>query len=255
MAVGLVIADWNGTLFADLNEGKTWEYVAWSGIPRHPSLLLAAPKLYKLKDAYKRGEIDYDHIYDEFNRSVLSRMPVSEVQMRIAKYAKRPETQAKIDERLWRPLEQARREDGMHSIILSTGCHEGISKILDGRWPDASNLPWFYPFDAVYANHVVPDGSGSMFDYKQIYRGGDKHALLLLDEGSHIDLAGGPSRVLYTGDSQTDEACMAWVKENGGMVAAPFFADDDFKQHLARTYGAFVPESEHDFRRILKTAM
>lgn len=251
----VIVSDWNGTLFQDKDEGKLWEYVAFAGLKRHPSVALAALQLYRLKAAYKRGEIGYDKIYDAFNKGVLSRMKPDEVEKYIDAYAMLNETQAKVDNRLWRPIDIAHSQ-GVKTAVLSTGSHRNIRAIL--RWHGQRAFSDSYPnehsFDRVVANYLVPAGNGSMFDYRKVFDGLDKRtAFLKLHHILNIPFQD-MVNILYIGDSETDVPTMELVKGLGGKIAASFFASDDFKQQISKDFSAHVPESEEDFARFLKVA-
>ncbi len=261
MAIKYVAADWNGTLFQDVNEGKLWEYVGLAALKdavlhgrvgKSVELVKAFVDLKKLSAAYKRGEVEYGAIYDVFNEHVLSDLSVPEVEKLIDRYAAKPETLAKVDRRLTAPLAQRRFVNDLRVDIISTGCKYGIKQILE------NNDKGFHPcVDVVAANSldakengppIYLPGDAAHFYYDSIYSPESKrHLLGLFTLTSGKDFA-------FLGDSANDEACMQLTKERGGVVIAPFFAMDDFKQHIAKEYGALVPETTEDFMAILEKA-
>jgi hydroxymethylpyrimidine pyrophosphatase-like HAD family hydrolase len=55
-------------------------------------------------------------------------------------------------------------------------------------------------------------------------------------------------RVAYLGDSEGDEGCFEMVR----YPIVPFLAPEEAKQHYARKYRAFVPESEEELADFLR---
>ncbi|MEK6887442.1 MAG: hypothetical protein AABX14_00690 [Candidatus Aenigmatarchaeota archaeon] len=269
MPIHRVICDWNGALFKDRDEGKLWEYVGKAALkdstvlgyvpmPRTVELLGAMLKLKNLVGAYKRGEIGYDEIYRVFNERVLRDLPSHAVPVYVEAYARMDTTKAKVDGRLLRPLAKVHEDQATSSAILSTGYRYGIRRVLQNAYPSSNKHPYHdaYPFYLIAANELVPIGvdKGVRFDL-DIFTGDSKLTVLrqkLL--GLPVNSPRDTDKTLYIGDSSTDEPCMRHIKSAGGHVAAPFFADDAFKQRIAREYDAFVPESEADFLNFLRKA-
>lgn len=266
MPIKYAVCDWHGALSRDRDEGKTWEHVGQSALrdstlghtiigkyvptPRTISLLGSMVKLKKLVAAYKRGEIGYDSIYEVFNRHVLRGIPPHVVESYVAVYAAMDETQSKVDNRLLRPIANARLRA---SVILSTGYDFGIKQVL--RRHDGLAQHEFMDtkyFGKVIANGLVQHGQGSRF-VLGIYTGQDKLERLETDILPDIPDTERHA-IIFIGDDVTDEPCMACVRADGGHVVAPFFADDAFKQRVAEEYEAFIPESEQDFANFLRKA-
>lgn len=258
MPIKYAVCDWNGTLFRDRDEGNTWKHVGMSALRdstlghsgigkyvptlRTLQLLRALVELKGLAAAYKRGEVGYDEIYRAFNGRVLSGIPQEVVETYVSEYAAKPETQAKVDDRLLRPIREVCRE-GAKCDIISTGYNYGIRQIL-GKHTD-----WFFQFGGT-ANYLEQAGTGSRFNL-DIYTPDDKRNVFELYVGNSCT---SPRDILFMGDNQTDEPCMGHLRNLGGHVAVPFFADEAFKQRITQEFGAFAPESESDFLNFLRKA-
>ena len=249
MSIKHIISDWNGTLFCDRDEGKLWSYVGVSALkdalpyPRATAnLVSAAFRLNKLTADYKRGEIGYDKIYEFFNERVLVHISPEVVKRYVTAYAAKPETQAKVDDRLLRPIQEL-CDNSARCDIVSTGYDDGIRSIL------GKHTNWTFDFGST-ANCLEKSGKGSKFGLS-IYTAEDKRRVF---ESCVKSSRAALPEILFIGDSDTDEACMDHAAMMGSRVVAPFFATDAFKQHVAREYNAFVPESERDFSTFLKKA-
>ena len=248
-------SDFHGTLYSDKNEGKIWEHVgkaAWkdaalSGhIFRAIGLTENMLVLKSLVSAYKKGEIGYDKIYDYFNDHVLNRVSTHDVRRYARDYAGRKDTQAKLDTRMLRPIQQANAE-GTRTAILSTGYNFGIREILEKF---AFDQDCQMPFDTIIANRLGQIGDGSKFNLA-IYTPEDR----IRELQWHMDASTvSPCETLFIADNTEYLPCMEVVHGMGGQVAAPFMATDNFKQHVAKEYDAFVPESEQDFANFLRKA-
>src|SRR3989338_1154334 len=250
MPIKHVVSDWSGTLFRDTDEGKLWAHVGVSALkdstvakyvptPRTVSLALTALQLKKLTAAYKRGEVGYDKIYELFNERVLGNIPKDMVELYVQEYAMKRKTQEKVDDRLLRSIQEVcGTPESFH--ILSTGYGYGITQILGIR---NRYLP-----SRITANRLIEVGNGSRFNL-DIYTADDKRRIL---EACIKNFPADLSEILFIGDSETDEACMDHMAMMGGKVAVPFFATDEFKERVARDYGALVPDSEQDFLNFLR---
>ncbi len=257
MPIRRAVFDWNGTVIRDPTEGKLWQYVGTQelgqsithgNLSRTYRLGKAFMKLMGLTAAYKRGEIGFDRIYDVFNDAVLSDTPIGRVYEHLDVYAKKPETREKLDVRILMPLRDMTQ--AVHSSILSTGCAEGIKRAINELGKSSARTTGFeaYPFRSVVANHILPEGEGCRFDLGMANGDGKARRLRAVLERDQPEMSG----FLYMGDSADDEACMGYVRDMGGHVAASLFASEDFKQHVAREYNGHVPEDMVDFSRLLK---
>ncbi len=121
--------------------------------------------------------------------------------------------------------------------ILSAGSSDFIGAVL----PQGYVIPKW-----VVANSISRNGDGSVFDLS-VY--GNKPERLRRDFFG--PLAFNPAKTVYMGDNEGEEPAFKYVLEMGGKVAVPFYATDDFKQHAATKYRAFVPKNEQDLAKFL----
>jgi hypothetical protein len=243
-----LFADYNGTLIQNPTEGELWKSVVEKSIwykalhgrlPTAYAMTKAGFEMKSLIADYKAGKIGYSEVYKVLNEEVLSHVPVHVVEEFIKAYARNPETQARLDERMLRPMAYAQVD------IVSTASRFGIRETIGARNARVQpcNLVWVR---IVKANDIFPKGAaGSCFDLS-IYNSWDKREALRRISPSDM------RNSAFFGDSKDDKKCMELTKERGGTVVAPFFATDAFKQEIAREYDARVPETEEDLKKILK---
>lgn len=242
-----IISDWNGTLIDYRDEKPVLEALAASlfrkSIPFHPlrmgRILKARQELESLY-AEKRRDGDFDFVREMFrvyNNRIVRGLPVSLVHQTVEEYARKPETQARLDLRMLRTIEECHRR-GMSTGIFSAGFRYGIEGIL-------GFAGYRRYFDFCEADDLERDDGKAVGFPLRIYR--NKPALLarLLEERG-IDAA----RTAYVGDSEDDEGCFEMVR----FPIVPFLAPENVKEAYARRYGAFVPQTELELQDYLKRA-
>lgn len=243
-----IVSDWNGTSFEDTDEGKLWMYVGldylkaslWNPV-KTAGKVSTMLELKDLTKKCKEGKIGYDKIYETFNEKVLRNLPPSFVLSSIDDYSKKEKTLRKLDDRILRPIADA-RNNGARTGILSTGCGYGISRILE-------ESEHGHVFDHIIANNIKPRYDGRTEFLLTIYKNKEE----FLDKRFVREFGFNPKEMVYIGDSNEDENCMSYVSSEGGKIIIPFFATDDFKQWCRTKYNAFVPEKEEDFSNYLKS--
>jgi len=247
MSCDAVISDWNGTIIDYRDEKPVLEAVAAGlfrkSVPFHPlrmARILKARRDLEALYSEKRRDGDFDFVREMFrvyNRRVISGLPVSLIHATVEEYARKSETQARLDLRLLRVLREC-HEKQMCTGIFSAGFRYGIESIL-------GLAGYRRYFDFCEADDLeVNDGRAVGFPLR-IYQ--NKPALLtslLADRG--LD----PSRTAYIGDSEDDEGCFEIVR----FPVVPFVAPEDVKETYARKYRAFVPRSEQELRDYLVRA-
>lgn len=251
MPIKAVVSDWNGTLFkhpTDEVQNKKLAYAVLSDAKRSVlrgkvwrlkdvvSLLKTKSELKKRLQEYKGGKRHLWEVYEPFNAGVLNGRPIAFIHRVIDEYAKESETL--VDRRILHPLQVAHR-NGVNTAILSVSYYYSIRKILE-------EAGYTGLFDTVVANTMRTSGITALGLTLDIY-GLKKEAFyneFLQRRCFRAD------STLYLGDSEDDEP-IAELLIPGNFVV-PFFATDEFKQHMASKHKARVLEREEDAHLILK---
>jgi phosphoserine phosphatase len=245
MSPALLLCDWNGTLITDRDEKVILHYIAryifWASIPFHPfrmaSILSGKKMLDAMHDEDSHIKGDFDRVrstIDIYNRKMLQGVPISLIHKSMERYARQQGTLDKLDYRLLRVVEKC-HSNGITAGVFSAGLKYGIEAILEAAgYRDCFDL---------YMADVIEEDKGKAIRYGlTIYNRKPEVLLKLLDERNV------PVRdVAYIGDSEDDTGCFEIV----GYPIVSFLAPDELKQKYARSYNAFVPETEDELLRFL----
>ncbi|MBI3190103.1 hypothetical protein HYZ41_00190 [archaeon] len=246
MPIKNIVSDWNGTLIKYPTEGRLMGEIGSSILNSDPyfehpvksitngvRLMKHMTHLIDMKKKYKAGKIEYDAIYDYFNENVLRGTPEQIIEKAVKKYAAKAAEE--LDTGLLKAIRDFYNED-KNTGILSTGYMNGIIKTLCTLGT--------IPFHTVAANDIEwKNGEAVKFDLN-IYKNKEK----FLDDVFFKEHKYRPDETTYIGDTEEDEKCFEMVK----YPIASFFATDDFKQHAAEKYNAFVAEEPEEYGRIIK---
>jgi len=244
MACNSIICDWNGTIIAYWDEKPILESIAVdlfkASIPFRPFRIARILKARReLETLYREGHSDkFDFVKEMFriyNEMIIKGLPVSFIHRSIDRYAKKQQTQAKLDHRVLRPI-KACHQAGRTTGILSAGYKYGIERIL-------AVAGYNEYFDFCEADHLKEDHSRAIEFGLNIYKNKPKLLLKLLRD-RNMDA----STVVYLGDSEDDEGCFEIVR----YPVVAFLAAEELKERYARKYKAFVPENEKDLANYLK---
>lgn len=244
MPPDVVIADWNGTLIEYPDERPVLENTAMdvfrASFPLHPlrmARILRARK--ELEALYDKGARNHDfdfirELFHTYNDRIIRGVPISVILRSIETYAKKQQTQAKLDHRALRPIRVC-HEAGKTTGIFSAGYGHGIERIL-------SVAGYAQYFDFIEAD-VLKENSGKAIEFGlNIYK--HKPAFLLkLLKNRNID----PGKVAYLGDNEDEEGCFEIV----GYPVVAFLATEELKEKFARKYKAFVPRDEKELADFL----
>jgi phosphoserine phosphatase len=247
MPIDAIICDWNGTLIEYRDEKPVLENTArdvfWASFPFHPfkmmRILRARTELENLYLRAQRGN-EFDFIREMFkvyNEQIINGVPVSVILHSIERYARKPETQAKLDHRVLRPVRECHQR-GKTTGVFSAGYSHGIGRILAAAGYDRD-------FDFIEAD-VLKQNSGKATGFGlDIYK--NKAPLLekLLKE-RNLDA----KRTAYIGDSEDDEGCFEMVK----YPVVAFLAPEELKQRFAAKFKALIPRDELELSYYLKSA-
>ncbi|MBM3156249.1 MAG: haloacid dehalogenase-like hydrolase [Chloroflexi bacterium] len=247
MPIDVIICDWNGTLIEYRDEKPVLENTARdvfkASFPFHPfkmvRILRARKELEGLYQRAQRGN-EFDFIREMFrvyNERIIGGTPVATILRSIERYAFKPQTLAKLDHRVLRPVRECHRA-GRTAGVFSAGYGHGIGRILVAAGYDKN-------FDFIEAD-VLKQNSGRAVGFGlDIYK---KKAPLLekLLRERNIDAG----KVAYLGDNEDEVGCFEMVK----YPIVAFMAADELKQKFARAYKAFVPGDEKELASYLKSA-
>jgi len=247
MAPETIICDWNGTLTGHRNEMPLLSTVG-NGLFKAslPFRLNKAARIIRGKrelKALERGAKDMklsdfiNEIFRVYNSRIVEGFPVEKVYRLIDEFAAKPETQAQLDHRVLRPVEECRRE-GKITGILSAGYRYGIQETLKVAGYGSS-------FDFYAADELEHEDGRAVGFGLNIYGKKRSYLLDLLEERNIA-----PGTVAYMGDTDDDTECFDIV----GYPIVPFLAPDEAKERYSREYNAFVPEDEADLLRYLRYA-
>lgn len=247
MPIEMIICDWNGTLIEYRDEKPVLENTARdvfkASFPFHPfkmmRILRARRELERLYQRAQRGnELDFiKEMFKVYNERIVKDTPVSTILRSIEKYASSPQTQAKLDHRVLRPVNE-RHQAGKTTGIFSAGYGHGIERILVAA-------DYNKDFDFIEADVLRQNGGKAIGFGLDIYK---KKAPLLqkLLQERGIDAG----KVAYIGDNEDEAGCFEMIK----YPIVAFMATDGLKQKFARAYKAFVPKDEKELANYLKSA-
>ncbi len=244
MPYDAVICDWNGTIFADRDEKSILYFIGQdifkTYIPFRPVRMLHMLQVKRQLDALygeKRRDQNFDFVRAMFclyNEHVLRGIPIETIKNAVHRYARRGQTQSKLDLRVLRAI-NACHQSGKCTGVLSGGFDFGIMSILQAA--GFGNI-----FDFCHANSLKEkDGRAIGFELR-VYRNKADWLCSILEK---LQIHG--DRVVYVGDSDVDEGCFRLV----GYPVVSFMAHDEAKQAYRKEYDAFVPIGEKDLGRYL----
>jgi len=247
MPLDVIICDWNGTLIEYPDERPVLENTARdvfkASFPFHPFRMARIFRARReLEELYKRGrsnaEADFIRaLFRVYNERIIEGVPVSVILRSIERYARKQQTQAKLELRVLRPIREC-HQAGKTTGIFSAGYGYGIEKILAvGGYAEC--------FDFIEADKFKTSRGEAIGFGLDIYKKKPQFLLKLLKD-RNMDA----SRVAYLGDSEDDEGCFEIV----GYPVIAFLASDELKQKFALKYKAFVPKDEEDLANYLKRA-
>jgi len=247
MPPDVIICDWNGTLIEYPDERPVLENTARdvfkASFPFHP---LRMARIFRarreLEELYKRGrsnaEADFIRaLFRVYNERIIEGVPVPVILRSIEKYARKRQTQAKLEYRVLRPIREC-HQAGKTTGIFSAGYGYGIEKIL-------AAAGYAECFDFIEADKLKANRGEAIGFGLNIYKKKPQFLLKLLKD-RNIDA----SRVAYLGDNEDEEGCFEIV----GYPVVAFLAPDELKQRFALKYRAFVPKDEKDLADYLKRA-
>ena len=242
-----IICDWNGTIIEYRDEKPILKSIAIGffkdAIPFHPlrivRILRAQQELERLyRERRREGDFDFvREMFRVFNEKIVGGVPVSVVCRSVDRYAAEPQTQAKLDHRILRPIGEA-HQAGKVTGIFSAGYRYGIERIL-------TVAGFHQDFDFYEADDLKQENGRVVKFALNIYK--NKPRLLTdLLRRRNMDA----NRVAYLGDSEDDEGCFEIVK----YPIVPFLASEEVKQRYVQEYQAFVPDSEKDLSDYIRKA-
>jgi phosphoglycolate phosphatase-like HAD superfamily hydrolase len=247
MPPDVIICDWNGTLIEYPDERPVLENTARdvfkASFPFHP---LRMARIFRarreLEELYKKGrsnaEADFIRaLFRVYNERIIEGVPVPVILRSIEKYARKRQTQAKLEYRVLRPIREC-HQAGKTTGIFSAGYGYGIEKIL-------AAAGYAECFDFIEADKLKANRGEAIGFGLNIYKKKPQFLLKLLKD-RNIDA----SRVAYLGDNEDEEGCFEIV----GYPVVAFLAPDELKQRFALKYRAFVPKDEKDLADYLKRA-
>jgi phosphoglycolate phosphatase-like HAD superfamily hydrolase len=247
MPPDVIICDWNGTLIEYPDERPVLENTARdvfkASFPFHP---LRMARIFRarreLEELYKKGrsnaEADFIRaLFRVYNERIIEGVPVPVILRSIEKYARKRQTQAKLEYRVLRPIREC-HQAGKTTGIFSAGYGYGIEKIL-------AAAGYAECFDFIEADKLKANRGEAIGFGLNIYKKKPQFLLKLLKD-RNIDA----SRMAYLGDNEDEEGCFEIV----GYPVVAFLAPDELKQRFALKYRAFVPKYEKDLADYLKRA-
>jgi len=244
MPLDVIICDWNGTLIEYPDERPVLENTARdvfkASFPFHPFRMARIFRARReLEELYKRGRGDAEPdfiraLFRVYNERIIEGVPVSVVLSSIEKYARKQQTQAKLEHRVLRPVREC-HQAGKTTGIFSAGYGDGIARILaTGGYAEC--------FDFIEADKLKATRGEAIGFGLDIYKKKPQFLLKLLQD-KNLDAR----RVAYLGDSEDDEGCFEMV----GYPVMAFLASDELKQKFSLKYKAFVPQNERDLEDYL----
>jgi len=247
MACHAIICDWNGTVIEYRDEKPILESIATdlfkASIPFHPFRMVRILKARgELETLYREGrrEAEFDFVREMFriyNERIINGLLVSFIHRSVDKYAKRQQTQAKLDHRVLRSIKEC-HQGGKTTGIFSAGYKYGIERIL-------TVAGYRENFDLCEADNLEEEGGRAIEFELNIYKNKPRLLLELL-RGRNMD----ESRVAYVGDSEDDEGCFEMVR----YPVVAFLAAEELKERYAQKYKAFVPQDEKELAHYFRHA-
>lgn len=245
MSIDIIICDWNGTLIEYPDERPVLENTARdmfkASFPFHPFRMARILKARReLEELYRRGrsnaEADFIRaLFRIYNERIIEGVPASLILRSIEKYARKRQTQAKLEHGVLRPIREC-HQAGKTTGIFSAGYGYGIERVLAAAgYADC--------FDFIEADKLKENRGEAIGFGLDIYKRKPQFLLKLLQE-KNMDAG----KVAYIGDSADDEGCFEIV----GYPVAAFLATDELKQKFALKYKAFVPKDEKELANYLK---
>ncbi len=244
-----VVCDWNRTLFEDEYEIEFFRGLAQRAARNFLTRWKLA-KLFRLWQAKKRCEAIYRRVagvplvnqkaalievLEILNRAVIDGLPNGVLDNYLPDYA--VEARCRLDQRLLRPLRQARERHGLLLGIISSGCDTAIKRTLTVGG---------FSFDFVKANEFDRNGRRVGAFRLQIY---DNKAEILRTFLAERGIES--SAVMYIGDDFQDEECMRMVR----FPVVSFLAHPENRLSLQKGVNAYAPDSEEEFDRYLREAL
>ena len=239
MTCHAIICDWNGTVIEYRDEKPILESIATdlfkACIPFHPIRMVRVLKARgELETLYREGchETEFDFVREMFriyNESVIRGLPLSFIHRSVAKYARRRQTQARLDHRVLRPIKEC-HQIGKTIGIFSAGYKYGIERIL-------MVAGYKEHFDFCEAGDLKEEGGRAIEFELNIYKNKPRLLLELLRVRNMDE-----SMVAYVGDSEDDEGCFEMVR----YPVVAFLAAEELKERYAQKYKAFVPRDERE---------
>jgi phosphoglycolate phosphatase-like HAD superfamily hydrolase len=247
MACDTIICDWNGTLIEYRDEKPILESIATdlfkASIPFHPfrmvRILKARGELEILyREEHREAEFDFvREMFKIYNRRIISGLPASFIYRSVDRFARRQQTQAKLDHRVLRPIKEC-HQGGKTTGIFSAGYKYGIERILTAAG-------YKEHFDFCEADHLKEEGGRAVGFELNIYKNKPRLLLGLLQDRNMDE-----SRVAYVGDSENDEGCFEIVR----YPVVAFLAPEELKERYAQKYKAFVPRDEKELASYFRHA-
>jgi len=239
MSPDVIICDWNGTLIEYPDERPVLENTARdvfkASFPFHPFRMARIfGTRRELEELYRKGRSDAEPdfiraLFRVYNERIIEGVPVSIILSSIEKYARKRQTQAKLEHRVLRPIREC-HQAGKTTGIFSAGYEHGIARIL-------AVAAYAVCFDFIEADKLKSNRGEAIGFGLDIYKKKPQFLLKLLKD-RNLDA----SKVAYLGDSEDDEGCFEIV----GYPVVAFLAADELKEKFARKYKAFVPKNERD---------
>jgi phosphoglycolate phosphatase-like HAD superfamily hydrolase len=245
MPPDFIICDWNGTLIEYRDERPVLDNTARdmfkASFPFHPFRMARIFRARReLEELYRkgRGDAETDFIRELFriyNQRIIEGVPTSVILRSIEKYARKQQTQAKLEHRVLRPIREC-HQAGKATGIFSAGYGHGIQMIL-------AAAGYAECFDFIEADKLKANRGEAIGFGLDIYKKKPQFLLKLLKD-KNMDAG----KVAYLGDSEDDEGCFEIV----GYPVMAFLATDELKEKFALKYKAFVPRDEKDLANYLK---
>lgn len=237
------VFDWTGTLTTAREEaGNKWiGYALFNdakqsgNIPRILRLVRAKYLTERRLEDYHKGRVPLQSVFETYN-SGMAGLPVALIQEKAAQYAR--ENAYQLDQRMLRPISRL-RANGAQTGILSAAYDYVIKTTLEA----AGYRDTFQHIIANTLEHENGRAIGLTLD--AVYG----HKAEIMEREFFRRRGFDPLHTFYAGDTM-DDAPVADLLPPGHFIV-PFLTPDDFRQHMASRYGAFVPENENDLEAYL----
>ncbi len=250
MAYKKIVSDWNFTAVrfnedlpnkrivkaivektkGDILKGKFWK------ASKLLSFLKAKTAIESKLNEYEKGNCHPSEIYKFFNEYFLKGQDPAFVMHVLDEFAR--DSKELVDLKLLIPIYSAHLA-GKGTAILSVACNYTIQAVLN-------NIGFKNLFDDIIANTMQIE-NGKLTGFTQnIY--GEKQDIVINEFFQKQGFR--DNELIYIGDSKDDEP-VAEILAPGHFVVS-FMASDEFKQHMASTYQAVVPENKNDLYNVLR---